>query len=224
MAIAHSSTRRLASRSRTRSRNKWLPLSPPEEQALSAAGTAPPLLQPWREHATLRSLRDQLQLCFDCWNLLDAPGRTSHRCVYLPPGAKEPDANDRNRVEVARPSGFFRDALRTYAGRLSFLEYLALPPLAAAALAAVAPPAHHAGVWYAADGAAFGDAARAAYTAPNLKKPSTRQGQPWRQPPGPGRTRARASKPSRAGSSGASSRARAARSIDAPGCPCSGSA
>jgi hypothetical protein len=117
----------LASRSRNRSRNKWLPLSPPEEQALSAAGTAPPL-QPWREHATLRSLREQLQLCFDCWNLLDAPGGTSRRCVYLPPGAKEPDANYRNRVENARPSGFFRDALRTYAGMLSFLEYLALPP------------------------------------------------------------------------------------------------
>jgi hypothetical protein len=30
-------------------------------------------------------------------------------------------------VENALPSGFFRDALRTYAGRLSFLEYLALP-------------------------------------------------------------------------------------------------
>lgn len=127
MAIAHSSTQRLASRSRNRSRNKWLPLSPPEEQALAAEGRAP-LQQPWREHATLRSLREQLQLCFDCWNLLDAPGGTSRRCVYLPPGAKEPDANYRNRVENARPSGFFRDALRTYAGMLSFLEYLALPP------------------------------------------------------------------------------------------------
>jgi hypothetical protein len=117
----------LASRTRNRSRNKWLPLSQPEEEALAAAGSTP-LLQPWREHATLRSLREQLQLCFDCWNLLDAPGGTSRRCVYLPPGAKEPDANYRNRVENARPSGFFRDALRTYAGMLSFLEYLALPP------------------------------------------------------------------------------------------------
>jgi hypothetical protein len=127
LVIAHSSPKRLATRSRNRSRNKWLPLSPPEEQALAAADRAPPL-QPWREHATLRSLREQLQLCFDCWNLLDAPGGTSRRCVYLPPGAKEPDANYRNRVENARPSGFFRDALRTYAGMLSFLEYLALPP------------------------------------------------------------------------------------------------
>lgn len=122
MVIAPSSTKRLTSRSRNRSRNKWLPLSPPEQRALAAAGTAP-LLQPWREHATLRSLREQLRLCFDCWNLLDAPGGTSRRCVYLPPGA-----NYRNRVENARPSGFFRDALRTYAGMLSSLEYLALPP------------------------------------------------------------------------------------------------
>ncbi|MGB5240857.1 MAG: hypothetical protein WBN80_09455 [Prochlorococcaceae cyanobacterium] len=66
----------MASRSRTRSRNKWLPLSPPEEQALAAADSSQ-LLQPWREHATLRSLREQLQLCFDSWNLLDAPGGTS---------------------------------------------------------------------------------------------------------------------------------------------------
>jgi hypothetical protein len=89
----------------------------PQDLDLRAAGSAP-LLQPWRE---------QLQLCFDCWNLLDAPGGTSRHCVDLSPGAKEPDANDRNRVENARPSGFFRDALRTYPGMLSFLEYLALP-------------------------------------------------------------------------------------------------
>ncbi|PZV02847.1 MAG: hypothetical protein DCF24_01285 [Cyanobium sp.] len=104
-----------------------MPLSPPEEQALVTASSTPQL-QPWREHATLGSLREQLHLCFDCWNLLDAPGGMSRRCVYLPPGAKEPDTNYRNRVENARPSGFFRDALRTYAGMLSFLEYLALPP------------------------------------------------------------------------------------------------
>jgi hypothetical protein len=40
----------------------------------------------------------------------------------------EPNSNDRKRVENARPSGFFRDALCTYAGMLSFLEYLAQPP------------------------------------------------------------------------------------------------
>ena len=126
MAIAHSSTKRLASRSRNRSRNKWLPLSPAEQQVRAAAkGT--PLLQPWREHDTLRGLRDRLQLAFDCWNLLDAPDGTSRRSVYLPPGLKEPDSSYRNRIENARPTGFFRDALRTYAGMLSFLHWQALP-------------------------------------------------------------------------------------------------
>jgi hypothetical protein len=126
VAIAHSSTKRLASRSRNRSRNKWLPLSPAEQQVRAAAkGT--PLLQPWREHDTLRGLRDRLQLAFDCWNLLDAPDGTSRRSVYLPPGLKEPDSSYRNRIENARPTGFFRDALRTYAGMLSFLHWQALP-------------------------------------------------------------------------------------------------
>ncbi|MFS6827238.1 hypothetical protein [Cyanobium sp. ATX-6F1] len=110
MAIAKSSTKPLASRSRSRSRNKWLPLSPNEQQARAAAKGAP-LLEPWREHNTLRGLRDRLQLAFDCWNLLDAPDGTSRRSVYLPPGVKEPDSSYRNRIENARPTGFFRDAL-----------------------------------------------------------------------------------------------------------------
>ena len=126
MAIAHSSTKRLASRSRNRSRNKWLPLSPAEQQVRAAAKEIP-LLQPWREHDTLRGLRDRLQLAFDCWNLLDTPDGTSRRSVYLPPGLKEPDSSYRHRIENARPTGFFRDALRTYAGMLSFLHWQALP-------------------------------------------------------------------------------------------------
>ena len=50
---------RLAPRSRNQSRNRWLPLSQVEQQALAerGAGTAP-LLQPWREHDTLRSFRE----------------------------------------------------------------------------------------------------------------------------------------------------------------------
>jgi hypothetical protein len=40
---------------------------------------------------------------------------------------QEPDTNYRTRVENARPSGFFRDALRSFARMLPFLEYLALP-------------------------------------------------------------------------------------------------
>ncbi|WP_233130158.1 DUF4055 domain-containing protein [Synechococcus sp. 1G10] len=116
----------MASRSRTRTRNKWLPLSPAEQQARASAKRTP-LLQPWREHDTLRGLRDRLQLAFDCWNLLDAPDGTSRRSVYLPPGVKEPDSSYRNRIENARPTGFYRDALRTYAGMLSFLHWQALP-------------------------------------------------------------------------------------------------
>jgi hypothetical protein len=40
---------------------------------------------------------------------------------------QEPDTNDRNRVENARSSGIFCDALRSFAGMLSSLEYPALP-------------------------------------------------------------------------------------------------
>jgi hypothetical protein len=72
-------------------------------------------LEPWREHDTLCGLRDRLQLAFDCWNLLDATDGSSRRSVYLPPGLKELDSSYRNRIENALPSGFFRDALRTYA-------------------------------------------------------------------------------------------------------------
>ncbi|MGB7564771.1 MAG: hypothetical protein WBM08_08455 [Prochlorococcaceae cyanobacterium] len=95
---------------------------------MAIAHSSSPPLQPWREHAAmLRALRDQLQLCFDCWNLLEAPAGASRHCVDLPPGANEPDTNDSNRVENVRPSGFFHDAVRTFAGMLSCLEYLALP-------------------------------------------------------------------------------------------------
>jgi hypothetical protein len=40
---------------------------------------------------------------------------------------QEPDTNYRNRVENARPIGFFCDALRSFAGMLSYLDTLALP-------------------------------------------------------------------------------------------------
>jgi hypothetical protein len=41
---------------------------------------------------------------------------------------KEPDLVYDSRIAHAKPSGFFRDALRTYAGMLSFLHWRALPP------------------------------------------------------------------------------------------------
>ncbi len=126
MAIAHSSTQRLASRSRNRSRNQWLLLSPSEEQARASAKGGP-LLQPWREHDTLRGLQDRLQLVADCWNLLDGTGGQSRRGLYLPQGSKEPEAAYRQRLANARPSGFFRDALRTYAGMLASVHWRELP-------------------------------------------------------------------------------------------------
>ena len=116
----------MASRSRSRSRNKWLPLSPTEQQA-RAASKGTPLLQPWREHPSLVAVRDRLQLAYDCWNLLQSPEGACRRSVYLPQGHKEPSLSYGSRIEAARPTGFFRDALRTYAGMLSFLHPRALP-------------------------------------------------------------------------------------------------
>lgn len=70
----------------------------------------------------LQRRRGQLQLVADCWNLLE--GRREH---YLPRGEREPEAAYRRRVEAALPSGFFRDALRTFAGMLSRENWTALP-------------------------------------------------------------------------------------------------
>jgi len=58
----------------------------------------------------------------DCWNLLE--GRREH---YLPRGEREPETAYRRRVEAALPSGFFRDALRTFAGMLSRESWTDLP-------------------------------------------------------------------------------------------------
>ena len=110
--------------SRARSRNKW---RPPTAEELAAAAGPGELLEPWREHPSLMAVRDRLQLTFDCWNLLQSPEGHSRREVYLPQGSKEPDSCYANRVEAARPTGFFRDALRTYAGMLSFLSWRGLP-------------------------------------------------------------------------------------------------
>jgi len=58
----------------------------------------------------------------DCWNLL--AGRKEH---YLPCGEREPESAYRRRVEAALPSGFFRDALRTFAGMLASSHWRELP-------------------------------------------------------------------------------------------------
>ena len=97
------------------------PFSPPETQSQA------PNQPPWLEHPTLSGLRDRLQLVYDCWTLLELPDGTSRRPVYLPRGIEEPETCYLKRLEAARPTGFYRDALRTYAGMLSRLSWQELP-------------------------------------------------------------------------------------------------
>jgi hypothetical protein len=128
MAKASSRPQPLATARRSRpGRNKWVPPTPTELLA-DLAASSPTTVLPWLQHPTLAALRERLQLVFDCWNLLSTVDGSSRRSVYLPPGAEEPDGSYRNRIENARPSGFFRDALRTYAGMLSSCHWLTLPP------------------------------------------------------------------------------------------------
>ena len=115
--------------SRPRRRNRWQALTPEELQAQAAEqraiGAGRPL--PWQPHPTLVALQDRLQLVADCWNLLDCTGGQSRRDLYLPQGSKEPETAYRQRLANARPSGFFRDALRTYAGMLASVQWRRLP-------------------------------------------------------------------------------------------------
>ncbi|MEB3261771.1 MAG: hypothetical protein VKK94_02305 [Cyanobacteriota bacterium] len=82
---------------------------------------------PWQLHPSLTALRDSLQNTADCWALLAAPDGSSRKQHYLPKGEREPERAYRKRLDAARPSGFFRDALRTYAGMLSRGSWLSLP-------------------------------------------------------------------------------------------------
>ncbi|MCP9889051.1 DUF4055 domain-containing protein [Cyanobium sp. ATX 6A2] len=106
-------------------RNRFRKLSAEEEatRLTNAAEDAP-----WaRVHPTLTAISDRLQLVLDAWNLLRAPDGACRRKPYLPQGIKEPDPVYASRIQHAQPTGFFRDALRTYAGMLSFLHWRALP-------------------------------------------------------------------------------------------------
>ena len=82
---------------------------------------------PWLPHPTLWSLQEALQITADCWNLLAAPDGRSRKEQYLPKGEREPETAYRKRLDAARPTGFFRDALRTYAGMLSRGSWISLP-------------------------------------------------------------------------------------------------
>jgi len=77
---------------------------------------------PWPLHPTLAALLPRLDLIQDCWHLL--AGRREH---YLPRGEREPETAYRCRLEAALPSGFFRDALRTFAGMLASSHWRELP-------------------------------------------------------------------------------------------------
>ena len=83
---------------------------------------------PWNEHPSLGGLKKSLCLTTDCWALLTAADGSSRKEHYLPKGEREPDTAYRKRLDAARPSGFFRDALRTYAGMLSRGSWISLPP------------------------------------------------------------------------------------------------
>jgi hypothetical protein len=63
-----------------------------------------------------------LDLVQDCWQLLD--GRRAHD---LPRGEREPESAYHRRLDAALPSGFFRDALRTFAGMLASSHWRELP-------------------------------------------------------------------------------------------------
>jgi hypothetical protein len=82
---------------------------------------------PWTQHPTLTALHPSLQITADCWALLAALDGTSRKEHYLPKGEREPDTAYRKRLDAARLSGFFRDALRTYAGMLSRGSWISLP-------------------------------------------------------------------------------------------------
>ena len=99
----------------------------------------PPLVanapyNPWRQHPTLTALGPSLRITADCWALLAASDGTSRKENYLPKGEREPDTAYRKRLDAARPSGFFRDALRTYAGMLSRGSWISLPASLASVL------------------------------------------------------------------------------------------
>ena len=104
---------------------KEIPHSGPLGNASALSATASPA--PWDQHPTLTALWPSLQITADCWALLAAPDGSRRKEQYLPKGEREPGTAYRKRLDAARPSGFFRDALRTYTGMLSRGSWISLP-------------------------------------------------------------------------------------------------
>jgi hypothetical protein len=82
---------------------------------------------PWQQHPTLAALEPSLQITAHCWGLLAAPDGTNRKEHYLPKGERQTKTAYLKRLDAARPSGFFRDALSTCAGRLSRGSWISLP-------------------------------------------------------------------------------------------------
>ena len=74
-------------------------------------------------HPSLLAILPRLQLVHDCWDLLN-----NQKEYYLPRGEREPDSAYKRRIDAALPSGFFHDALRTFAGMLTASHLHELTP------------------------------------------------------------------------------------------------
>ena len=88
-----------------------------------AVGPGSPHEIPVSIHPSLLAILPRLQLVHDCWDLLN-----NQKQYYLPRGEREPDSAYKRRIDAALPSGFFRDALRTFAGMLTASHWRELPP------------------------------------------------------------------------------------------------
>lgn len=100
----------------------------PPAPALSAAKPQAAVSNdPWTNHPTLTALQPSLQITTDCWALLAAPDGTNCKEHYIPKGDREPETAYRKRLDASQPSGFFHDALRTYAGMLNRGSWISLP-------------------------------------------------------------------------------------------------
>lgn len=91
----------------------------------------------WSLHPSLAALLPRLQLVQDCWHLLGGPNGAGRKEHYLSRGELEPESACRRRVEAALPSGFFRDALRTFAGMLASSHWRELQALLQAVISDV---------------------------------------------------------------------------------------
>ena len=75
----------------------------------------------------MTAMGPSLQITAVCWSRLSAHDGTSRKEHNLPKGEREPETAYRKRLDSARSSGFFRDALRTCAGMLSRGSWISLP-------------------------------------------------------------------------------------------------